>query len=109
MNQKIASPTPIKPILKPILKKCDEVAAILKSLSNPVRLKILCQVMDGEQTVNALTEFCEISQSSMSQMLGRMKNEGILKSRRDGTFVYYSLQDQKMIHLLKAIKEIYCS
>ena len=94
--------------LSMILEKCDEVSGILKSLAHPVRLKILCQVMDEEKTVNELTTFCKISQSSMSQFLARMKDEGILCSRRHGTFIYYSLEDQSLKKLMKAIKDIYC-
>ncbi len=94
--------------MKEILAKSDEVSQILKSLSHPVRLKVLCQVMDGEKTVNELTEFCEIPQSAMSQFLLRMKNEGILISRKEGTFVYYDLADHKIKKLMKSIKEIYC-
>jgi len=91
-----------------ILDKCDEVSAVLKALSHPVRLKILCQVMDEERTVNELTEFCEISQSAMSQFLARMKSEGVLTSRRESTFIYYRLADPKLKKLLKAVKDIYC-
>lgn len=95
-------------LTKAILKKCDAVSAVLKSLSHPVRLKILCQIMERERSVNELTEFCEISQSAMSQFLNRMKAEGLVTSRREHNFVYYGVADQKLIELLKAIKEIYC-
>jgi DNA-binding transcriptional ArsR family regulator len=91
-----------------ILQKCDEVSQVLKSLSHPVRLKVLCQVLESEKTVNELTEFCEIPQSAMSQFLLRMKNEGLLLSRKESTHVYYGLADQKIKKLLKSLKEIYC-
>jgi DNA-binding transcriptional ArsR family regulator len=96
------------PDIRAILKKCDDVSQTLKSLSHPVRLKVLCQVIEGERSVNELTEFCEISQSAMSQFLNRMRSEGILKSRREGSHVYYGVADPKLIRLLRAIKEIYC-
>ena len=95
-------------VTKAILEKCDEVSQLLKSLSHPVRLKILCQVIEKEKTVNELTEFCGISQSAMSQFLNRMKTEGILNSRKDGTRAYYGIHDPKLVKLLRAIKEIYC-
>jgi ArsR family transcriptional regulator, virulence genes transcriptional regulator len=91
-----------------ILDRCEEVSQTLKSLSHPVRLKILCHVIDQDRSVNELTDFCEISQSAMSQFLGRMKDEGIIMSRREGTHVFYSLKDPKLRKLLKSIKEIYC-
>ena len=95
-------------ITKSILKQCDFVSQLLKSLSHPVRLKVLCALMEGERGVNELTEFCEISQSAMSQFLNRMKAEGVVDSRRDGTRVYYRVSDPKLSRLLTAIKEIYC-
>jgi ArsR family transcriptional regulator len=95
-------------LTKAIIKQCDSVSAVMKSLSHPVRLKILCQIMDQERSVNELTEFCKISQSAMSQFLGRMKEEGVVTCRREHHFVYYSVADKKLIKLLQAIKEIYC-
>lgn len=93
---------------KSILGQCELVAGVLKSLAHPTRLKILCQLLDGEKSVNDLTEFCEISQSAMSQFLGRMREDGILTSRRERQYIYYSIQDKKLIKLLHSMKEIYC-
>jgi ArsR family transcriptional regulator, virulence genes transcriptional regulator len=93
---------------KALLKKCDEVSQVMKSLSHPVRLKILCCLMEQERGVNELADFCEVSQSAMSQFLKRMKIEGILSSRREQTFVYYSISNKKLGLLLHAAREIYC-
>jgi len=95
-------------LTKAILLKVDKVSEVLKSLSHPVRLKILCRLMESECTVTELTEFCEISQSAMSQFLGRMKSEGVVTSRRDHHFVYYKLADHNLLKLMQSIKEIYC-
>jgi ArsR family transcriptional regulator len=95
-------------VSKALWKQCDLVSGVLKSLSHPVRLKILCQLLDQERTVNDLTEQCGISQSAMSQFLGRMKDEGILSSRREAHFVFYSVSEPKLIRLLQSLKEIYC-
>lgn len=93
---------------KAILRKCDAVSQTLKSLSHPVRLKVLCHLLEHERSVNELTEFCEISQSAMSQFLNRMKNEGLVTSRREHNFVYYAFADKKLIKLLQAVKDLYC-
>jgi DNA-binding transcriptional ArsR family regulator len=42
----------------------------------------------------------------MSQFLARMRNDGLLRSRRDGTRVLYSIRDEKVIRLIQTIKEI---
>ncbi len=94
--------------MQEIIEKCDEVSAVLKSLSHPVRLKVLCRVLEGECSVNELTEFCGIAQSAMSQFLIRMRAEGVLVSRKEQTHVYYGIADSRTKKLLKSIKEIYC-
>jgi DNA-binding transcriptional ArsR family regulator len=94
--------------MQEIIEKCDEVSAVLKSLSHPVRLKVLCRVLEGETSVSDLTDFCGIAQSAMSQFLIRMRSEGLLVSRKEGTHVYYGIADARTKKLLKAIKEIYC-
>ena len=95
-------------LAKAIYKKCDDVSAVLKSLSHSVRLKVLCQTIDEERSVTELMGFCKISQSAMSQFLGRMRDEGILTSRRDGQKILYTVADPKLKKLLRAIREIYC-
>lgn len=95
-------------ISQAIIKQCDDVSQVLKSLSHPIRLKILCCVLAQEKSVGELTEFCKISQSAMSQFLSRMKFEGLLSSRKTGTRVLYSISEPKLVRLLKSIKEIYC-
>jgi len=94
--------------LEKMANRCDEVSEALKSLAHPVRLKVLCAVVDREKTVSELTEFGGISQSAMSQFLIRLKAEGVLSSRRKGNFVFYTLTNQKLKSLIHALKEIYC-
>jgi len=80
----------------------------MKSLSHSVRLKILCCLLEQEQSVNTLAETCDISQPAMSQFLKRMKAEGIVSSRREQTFSYYSIADKNLLKLLRAVRDIYC-
>jgi ArsR family transcriptional regulator len=94
--------------LKKMTERCDEVSGILKALSHPVRLKILCALIDQEKTVNELVDFAGISQSAMSQFLIRLKSEGVLSSRKEGTFVYYTLSDSKLKRLIESLREIFC-
>jgi len=94
--------------LNAMAERCDEVSQILKSLSHPIRLKVLCAVMDCEKTVGELTDFGEISQPAMSQFLIRLKNEGVLSSRKEGTSVYYTLCDPRLKKLIYSLKEIFC-
>ena len=94
--------------IKLMASRCDEVSQVLKSLSHPIRLKVLCALIDREKTVGELVEFGGISQSAMSQFLIRLKNEGVLSSRKEGTSVYYTLSDERLKKLIHSIKEIFC-
>lgn len=90
-----------------LIEKCNEVSTMMKSLSHPVRIKILCQIANSDKTVCELAEFCEISQSAMSQFLGRMRDEGILNSRKERTTVYYQICNLKVQQLMQAICKIF--
>jgi DNA-binding transcriptional ArsR family regulator len=97
-----------KSVSKELFKRCDEVAYVMASLSHPTRLKVLCSLMNGEKTVGELTHICEISQPAMSQFLNRMKNDGMITSRKEGQKAFYNVSDKKLLKLLAAIKESYC-
>jgi DNA-binding transcriptional ArsR family regulator len=88
--------------------KCEEVSQMLKALSHPVRLKTLCALVESEKTVGELVEFTGVSQSGMSQFLSRLKSEGAVSCRREGTFFFYTLTDPKLKKLISSIKEIFC-
>ncbi len=91
-----------------VREKSKEVSNVLRAIAHPVRLQVLCWVAEGEKTVGELTQACGISQSSMSQFLDRMTQEGVVRPRREGTRVYYSLQDSRLLKVLKTLKENYC-
>lgn len=91
-----------------IKKSCAEVSQILKALAHPQRLMILGVLIQGPKTVNEIVEFCEASQSQISHFLMRMKLEGLVNAERDGRFVYYSVADKRLVHLMKVIQSEYC-
>jgi DNA-binding transcriptional ArsR family regulator len=78
-------------------------ANVLKLLANEQRLLILCRLTQGEFAVGQMVELCGQSQSSVSQHLGRLREGGLVKTRREGTTIYYSLADEgvrKLIDML---------
>ena len=66
-------------------------AEISKTLANPIRLVILHSLRDGEKSVNDLTGILGISQSNLSQHLAIMRQKSILKTRKQGTNIFYSV------------------
>lgn len=81
---------------------------VLRVLSNPDRLLLLCQMSQGEKSVSELEELLDIRQPTLSQQLGVLRNEGLVNTRRDGKWIYYSVADAKILTLLTVLYDLYC-
>ena len=79
---------------------------ILKALAHPIRLKITKKLSDGELCVCKLNEDVDFSQSNLSQHLRILKEAGILNSRKEGMWTYYSIANNKVLQLLSMIEEL---
>lgn len=91
-------------------RKAGEAAALLKLLANENRLLILCRLaIAGEMSVTALVEAGDLSQSALSQHLGKMRDDGLLGTRRDAQTIYYRIADKNAARLLALLKDIYCA
>jgi DNA-binding transcriptional ArsR family regulator len=84
-------------------------AKLLQALSNENRLMILCQLADGELSVNKLLERINISQSSLSQHLAKLRQQNLVRTRREAQSIIYSIGDPAAATIIKALAEIYCS
>lgn len=82
--------------------------ALLKSISHESRLMILCDLVEGEKTAGELQQFSQLSQSAFSQHLAVLRKEGLVKARKEGLYVYYSIANQNAARLLDALHELYC-
>jgi len=82
----------------------EQVAQVLKALAHPVRLKIVDLLESGEHCVNEIVAKMEGSkQSIISQQLNMMKDKGVLSCRRDGSKVYYKINNPNVIRLLHCV------
>ncbi len=79
---------------------------ISKTLANPIRLAILHSLRDGEKNVNDLTAILGISQSNLSQHLALMRQKGILKTRKQGTSIFYSVANTKINQACDMVREV---
>lgn len=89
-------------------KAAGEAVGALKVLANEARLVLLCQLSQGEMCVSELEEALDIRQPTLSQQLGVLRTEGVVKTRRDGKYVYYSVADPKVMQVLEVLYRIYC-
>ena len=81
-------------------------AAMFKALGNPIRIRILEILTEGERTVSQLQAELRLDSSGTSQHLTALRNQHLLQSRRVGTSVYYSLRDPRIAQLLAVAKQI---
>jgi DNA-binding transcriptional ArsR family regulator len=86
-----------------------DVVALLKAMSSEPRLLVLCYLAElGEMSVGALAERVGLSQSALSQHLARLRDEGLVATRREAQTVYYSVCDPKADQLLALLHELFC-
>ncbi|OUD10591.1 transcriptional regulator [Marivivens niveibacter] len=86
----------------------DEAAEVLKVLSNPARLRILCALLPGERCVSDLEEMLGASQSYVSGQLARMRSEGLVTCDRDGRTIHYRIADERIGPILERLYEVFC-
>ncbi|WP_417211043.1 metalloregulator ArsR/SmtB family transcription factor [Antarctobacter sp.] len=84
-------------------------AAFLKTLAHEGRLMILCHLGSGEKSVGELEELLSIRQAAVSQMLARLREEGLVQTRRDGKTIYYSLADDNTSRVIGLLYDIFCA
>lgn len=82
-----------------------EAARLMKALANERRLLILCQLADGEQSVGSLR--VGLSQSALSQHLALLRQEGIVKTRREAQTILYSIADPAVHRVIRTLAELY--
>jgi DNA-binding transcriptional ArsR family regulator len=83
----------------------EKMAETLKAVAHPIRLQIVNILMRGEQSVGELVKQLGTKQSLTSQQLSILKSRGVLRSRRNGNVVYYSLEHNGVKKIISAIIE----
>jgi ArsR family transcriptional regulator len=81
-------------------------AELCKILASPKRIEIIAALKDGEKTVTELVEILETPKANVSQHLSVMRLKGILKSRRDGVNIYYSISNPKVVKACGLMNEV---
>ena len=93
------------------IERLKGAVGLLKLLAHPVRLSILCNLLHHhELCVGDLVaaEGGRVTQSQISQFLGKMRSEGLVKSRRQAQTVYYRMHNPQAKVVVQKLYEIYC-
>ena len=83
-------------------------AGFLKALAHEGRLMILCHLSTGEKSVTELERLLGQRQAAVSQQLARLRVDGLVRARREGKAIFYSLGDSRAARLVALLFEMYC-
>ncbi len=81
-------------------------AEVCKTIASPKRLEIISALKEGEKSVTELVEILGVPKANVSQHLAMMRHKGILKARREGVNIYYSISNQKVIDACNLMREV---
>jgi DNA-binding transcriptional ArsR family regulator len=87
----------------------SKVTNVLRAIGNSKRLRILNELADGkERSVSELESIiANLSQSALSQHLGRLRRANIVRTRRQSQTIYYSIDDTDVLRILRLLSHIY--
>lgn len=88
--------------------KAEHVAGRLALVANAKRLLILCELAQGERSVGALQAAVGLGQSALSQHLARLREAGMVGTRREGQTIHYRITDPDLEILMAALYEAFC-
>ena len=89
-------------------KEMESLAQRIKAMGSPIRLSIICLLAEGEMPVQQICRELGSTQPNISQHLSVLFNQGLLQSRKEANWVYYSIADQQLKTVLEMVREIYC-
>ncbi len=81
---------------------------LMKVLSNPDRLLLLCQLSQGEKRVGELEEILGILQPTLSQQLTVLRDEELVTTRRDGKSIYYQIASPQALAVMNVLFDQFC-
>lgn len=89
--------------------EAESAAKLLDSMSNPHRLRVLCELHEGEMMVGDLQDRIGISQSNLSQQLARLRRDGLVRTRRESQKIFYSLASDEVVKIIHLLHDLFCT
>jgi DNA-binding transcriptional ArsR family regulator len=86
----------------------ERACRLMKTLANPDRLMLLCQLSQGEMSVGELEAALGIRQPTLSQQLTVLRDEELVDTRREGKYIYYSVRGGEALAVLKVLYDQFC-
>lgn len=89
-------------------KNATDAVSLLKGLANESRLMIMCVLSEGEVSVGQLNQRIKLSQSALSQHLAVLREQGLVKTRRESQTIYYRLEESAAMNIIELLHDVYC-
>lgn len=86
----------------------NQACSLMRVMSNPDRLMLLCQLAQGERRVGELEELLDIQQPTLSQQLAVLRDESLVETRREGKQIFYRITSDTVLAVLAVLYQQYC-
>lgn len=86
----------------------NQACGLMRVLSNPDRLMLMCQIAQGERCVGELEELLDIRQPTLSQQLAVLREEALVETRREGKQIYYRIASEQALAVMNLLYQMYC-
>lgn len=96
------------PETKQMRKHAGDAAQLLRLLSHPSRLLVVCELVGGERTAGQLVTLSGLSQSALSQHLAKLREAGLVATRQEAQTVHYRLANPDATRVVGLLHDIYC-
>ncbi len=106
--RKAPVPSKVASRMGELQRSARRAAPLLKTMANPSRLVILCQLAEGERSVGELEDEVGLSQSGISQHLAILRRQHVVVTRRDKQTVFYSLASADVMALMATLHKVFC-
>jgi DNA-binding transcriptional ArsR family regulator len=85
-----------------------DACSLLKTMSNPDRMLLLCQMAQGEYCVGELETLTDIRQPTLSQQLAVLRDDSLVATRREGKQIYYRVASPEALAVIEVLHEQFC-
>ena len=94
--------------LKKMKSSADAACRLMKVLNHRDRLMLLCEISQGEKCVGQLEEILDIHQPMLSQHLTSLRISKLVKTRREGKQIFYSLGSESALAVIEVLYQQFC-
>jgi len=108
IEETLRSSIDYSPDLERLMQKARVASDFLKALSHESRLLLLCLLAERERSVTDLENILALRQPTVSQQLARLRMDELVKTRRDGKTMYYSLANDDVRRMIELVYDIFC-